>query len=144
MAADAAAFASAGGTALADPDMGRLVTHAARLVRSADKETTKRGATALALASRCEASLAHYGPVIAVHPDEEVRAVAASTAALDEATQRILVTDPSPKVRSGLAGRADDLVTDVLATLRADENIQVKQALASAEHSASGTLRNPA
>ena len=142
VAADAAAFASAGGTAtsLASPDMGRLVAHAARLVRSADQETSQRGATALALASRCEASLAHYGAVLAVHPDEEVRVVAASTAALDEATQHILVTDPSPKVRSALAGRADDLATDVLTTLRTDENIMVKQALASA----SGTSNSSA
>jgi hypothetical protein len=145
MAADAAAFASDGGTAtsLAGPDMGRLLIHAARLVRSADQETSKRGATALALASRFEASLAHYGAVIAVHPDEEVRAVAASTAALDEATQRILATDPSPKVRSGLASRAPELAGDVLATLRADEHTQVQQALATAGHSGSGTPSSP-
>lgn len=134
MAADAAAFASAGepATSLTGPDMRRLVTHAANLIRSADKETSKRGAIALALASRCEASLAHYGAVIAVHPDEEVRAVAASTAALGDASQRNLAIDPSPKVRAALARRTTELADDVIATLRADENVQVRQELASA------------
>jgi hypothetical protein len=137
VAADAAAFASDGGTAtsLTGPDMGRLVTHAARLIRNADKEISKRGALALALASRCQASLAHYGAVIAVHPDEEVRAVAASTAALDDALQRNLAIDPSPKVRAALACRGAELVGDVLTMLRADENIQVRKALAAAGHS---------
>ena len=137
VAADAAAFASDGGTttSLTGPDMGRLVTHAAQLIRSADKEISKRGALALALASRCQASLAHYGAVIAVHPDEEVRAVAASTAALDDALQRNLAIDPSPKVRAALACRGAELVGDVLTMLRADENIQVRKALAAAGHS---------
>jgi len=39
-------------------------------------------------------------------------------------SQHILVTDLSPKVRSGLAGCADDLAADVFATLLADEKIQ--------------------
>jgi hypothetical protein len=69
-------------------------------LHGADPETTKYGAIALALASRCQPGFAHYCAALVVRPSDEVRSVAASMAALDETVQRILTADPSPKMRS--------------------------------------------
>jgi hypothetical protein len=101
-------------------------------LRSADPQTTRHGAIALALASRFLPGLAHYNAALIVHPSDEVRSVAASMAQLDEITQRVLAADPSPKVRIRLANRAPELDEKVRASLADDSHPDVKQALVSA------------
>jgi hypothetical protein len=133
-AANAASSAAAAGTSpgsLPTHAVHSLVTHAVQLLHSPDREASKHGAVALALASRSQPSLATYTTALVIHPNDEVRAIAASTAALDEITQRILVADTSPQVRARLASRAPELAADILAALRADNHPDVVQALAS-------------
>lgn len=107
-----------------------LITKAVDLLHAQDHVASKDGATALALASRFAPSAAAYAGALLMHPDVEVRAVAASTAALDEAAQRILATDPSPQVRTMLASRSGEITEDILAALRADKHPSVQRALA--------------
>jgi hypothetical protein len=130
VAASAASSAAAAG-GLPTHAVQRLVTHAVRLLHSPDREASKHGAFALALASRSQPSPATYTTALVVHPNDEVRVIAAATAALDEITQRILVADSSPQVRARLASRAPELAADILAALRADEHPDVVRALAS-------------
>jgi hypothetical protein len=146
-AASAAASAAEAGTdieSLPAQAVQRLITHAVRLLQSPDQEASTYGATALALASRYEPGLARYTAALVAHPSVEVRSVAAAMAALDETTQHILVADSSPQVRARLAARAPELADDILATLRADEHIDVIRALVPAAKADVGTSTNPA
>ena len=128
-AADSAA--GAGADRLPAETSQRLVAEGVRLVHSPDRETAHYGATVLAFASRSDPGLAFYTTALVIHPNDEVRAVAALSAKeLDIPTQRILVADTSPRVRAALASRASELADDVLKTLQADDHVEVKRVLA--------------
>ena len=92
----------------------------------------KHAAIAVAVASRSEPGLNHYGTALIVHPSGEVRGIAASVAVLDQTMQRVLAADPSPDVRMRLAARAGELDQDVLAELCADTHPDVVRAMAAA------------
>jgi hypothetical protein len=146
-AASAAASAAEAGTdieSLPAQAVQRLITHAMRLLRNPDREASTYGATVLALVSRYEPGLARYTAALVGHPSDEVRSIAAATAALDETTQHMLVADSSPQVRARLAGRTRELADDVLATLRTDEHVDVIRALASAAKADDGKSTKPA
>ena len=115
-----------------------MVTQAVQSLHSQDREAEKNGAIVLAMVSRYEPSFARYADALIVHPNAEVRGVAASTAVLDESAQRVLAADSSPQVRAMLASRRSGLADDVLAALQADEHPEVKRALATIADSGTG------
>jgi hypothetical protein len=84
----------------------------------------------LAWAAKYASRLAPFTTALITHPSDEVRDVAASMAALDQAAQRILAADSSLQVRASLASRASELADDVLRTLHVDQHPEVRRTLA--------------
>jgi len=107
-----------------------MITQAIGLLRASDPDTATYGAVVLVLAHRHDPGLLGYGAMLAGHPDKGVRAVAAGRGVLNPATQRALMTDPSPQVRANLASRASELDPEVAAALHSDQHPDVLRALA--------------
>jgi hypothetical protein len=107
-----------------------MVTRALGLLRGSDPQTAWYGAVVLALANRHGHGLPDFGPLLVGHPNTDVRAVAAGRADLGPTAQRVLMTDPSPKVRANLASRVGELDPEVVAVLSSDTHPDVRRALA--------------
>jgi hypothetical protein len=105
------------------------LSSAANYLRGDDSLRRQYGAQTIAAVAAVDNDASNFLTGLLFHPDEEVRAIGVACTAISPSMLEALATDPSAKVRAGVARRYAELPDDVVRLLAGDPDLRVRAQL---------------